>query len=98
MAEVRPRGANRTMAVLGPIKMEIANLSGTNDTDTAGVTQTGVSTADTFVSNLQRPLFAIMVGNVENVDGWLTAISGRTVTMTNAGQTTAAAHLLVFGF
>jgi len=95
------------MAVLGPIKVEIINLSGTNDIANAagnpgGTTQTGVSTADTIKSQLQRPEFAIMVGNVDGVDGWATAIgtgaTAKVITMTNAGQSTAAASLLIFGF
>jgi hypothetical protein len=84
--------------------MEILNLSGTNDTDTADTTQTGASTGDTVVSNFQRPLFAVCVGNVDGVDGWATSIGSgsaaaeKTITLTNSGQTTAACALLIFGF
>jgi hypothetical protein len=81
--------ANRYTAVLGPIKMEILNLSAITD-------------ADTVTSQLQNPSFAL---GVNTTDGETTsaafnpAISGRTITLNNAnftGSTTAV--LLVFGF
>jgi hypothetical protein len=81
---------NRFITTLGPIKLEV-------------ITVENITTADTVVSNIQRPLFA--TANLTNT-GANTAlatnvsISGRTLTLTNANISAGVddATILVFGF
>jgi len=81
--------ANRFTAVLGPIKMEVLNL-------------TAVTTADTVTTLMQRPLFAIGVQNSGTAAATTqvgVAISGKTLTLTSSDFAGAAVlNVLVFGF
>lgn len=85
------------VTALGPIKMEIIEFTGTVTTST-GTTQTGISTADTFSTKIQRPLQVFIQLDVENADGSTSSISGKTVTFTNGGQSNVTARFLIFGF
>ena len=95
MASLLP--TTRYVTALGPIKMEIVEFTGTVTLATGG-TQTGISTADTFDSQLVRPLQVFIQIDVENADNSTSSISGKTVTFTNGGQTNVTARFLVFGF
>lgn len=80
--------ASRYIVPLGPVKMEVLNL-------------TGVTDADTVTSQLQNPKFAMAVINTDN--GAATAptnvsISGRTLTLNSADISSSEINVLVFGF
>ena len=81
--------SNRFTAALGPIKMEILNL-------------TAVSDADTVSTNMQNPQFALGVNNtdIEVTSAALNvSISGKTLTINNANLTgSSVVNVLVFGF
>ena len=80
--------ANRFLSALGPIKMEILNL-------------TGIATGDTVTTNMANPQFAL---GVDNTTGALTintrvTLSGKTLTITNTSYAGAGVcNVLVFGF
>ena len=80
---------NSFVTVLGPIKMEVANLS-------------SVDSTDTYTTTIQRPLFAFFVTTSATVAandvGNLVEISGRVITITNAGLSAETGVLMVFGF
>jgi hypothetical protein len=79
--------ANRFLTALGPVKMEILNL-------------TTVTTADTVTTNMQNPRFALGVDNTGalSVNTSIT-ISGKTLTITNSSYAGAGiCNVLVFGF
>ena len=77
------------MAVLGPIKMEVFNLSAVTD-------------ADTVVSQLQRPVFGygVMTSDASPMTAAINpSISGRTVTINSADLDGDDSMVLVlFGF
>jgi hypothetical protein len=73
------------VVALGPIKVEF-------------VTGTFASSTDTYASKLQRPLFAFAQKNVSGTAQTTTSISGKTVTVTDAGISASAVHLLIVGF
>jgi hypothetical protein len=80
--------SNRYLAVLGPIKAEILNLTATTD-------------ADTVTSQLQRPSFGFAVVTTDG--GAMTAavnlsISGRTVTLNSVDLSASAVTVVLFGF
>jgi hypothetical protein len=81
--------ANQYITVQGPIKMEIVHL-------------TAVTTADTFVSKLQRPLFAIAVNSLSAGAATSTTtatISTRTITVASSDFAGAGVcDVLVFGY
>lgn len=79
---------NKFVAVEGPRKKEVAQLS-------------SVDNGDTFVSTLQRPQFGYFVPN--KAAGALTAqvevaISGRTVTLNSADLSDSTGVLTLYGF
>ena len=100
MAQLVPKTEERYVVALGPIKMEVIHLAGTvNVSD--GTTQTGVDDADTVISVLQRPLFAIGSVTSDAVTINLStniAISGKTLTVNNANIAADNLAVLVFGF
>jgi len=74
--------------VLGPIKVECADV-------------TIVADADTFASKLQRPLWALFMQNTDgNADalGVNAAVSGKTVTFNHSSISSTRGTVLVFGF
>lgn len=80
--------SNRYITVEGPIKREIANISSVDD-------------LDTFVSQLQRPLFGFFVATSDtNSTGFSVnvSISGRTVTFNNSTLSATAGVLMLWGF
>ena len=80
--------SNRFVVALGPIKMEILNL-------------TSVTDADTVSSLLVRPLFAMAVKNTDEASSNETnvSISSKTLTLNNADLGgTDEVNVLVFGF
>ena len=81
--------SNRALCALGPIKMEILNL-------------TAVTTADTVTTLMQRPVFAMGVQNSGTAAATTqlgVAISGKTLTLTSSDFAGAATvNVLVFGF
>jgi len=81
--------SQRFTAVEGPMKKEVINLS-------------AVNSADTVTSNLQRPVFAYFVPTSATVAandvGTLVEISGRTITLTNAGLVAETGVLVIYGF
>ncbi len=80
--------SNRFVVALGPIKMEILNL-------------TTVTDADTVSTLIQRPLFAIGVSNSDETatNNTNISISGKTLTINNADFGGAdECNILVFGF
>ena len=81
--------AKSFVVVLGPVKMEIANLS-------------AVDSTDTYTTTIQNPSFAFFVPTSATVAandvGNATSVSGREVTITNAGLVDATGVLIVFGF
>lgn len=93
---------DRYVVALGPIKAEIVNFSGTVST-TAGGTQTGVTDADTFESNLANPQFAIgsitsdAVSVAVSFNAALTANS-KTVTINTSDLANDNIVVIVFGF
>lgn len=81
--------SNRHTAALGPIKVELLNV-------------TTVTDADTVTTNMARPVWAI---GVNNTDGETTslamniAISGKTLTLNNANLTgSSVVNIIVVGF
>lgn len=74
---------------LGPMKMEVANLS-------------AVDSTDTYTTTMQNPLFAFFVTTSATVAandvGNLIEISGRVITITNAGLSDETGVLVAFGF
>ena len=95
-AELIP--TNRYIVALGPIKMEIIDFTGTITQSDGSTTQTGVTSADTFKSNLASPSFALGVANTVAEDSFDVSISGKTLTMTNTGLSDGDCRILVFGF
>ena len=79
--------SSRYSAVLGPIKMEVAQL-------------TAVTTADTVTSVMQRPLFGFFVPNADTsiTQETQVVVSGRTVTLTNSQLSADDGVLMLFGF
>lgn len=77
------------VAVLGPMKLEVANLS-------------AIDSTDTYVSTIQNPQFGFFVPTSATVAandvGNAISISGRTVTITNAGLVDETGVLVLFGF
>ena len=80
---------NRFVTVLGPVKMEVANIASVDDNDT-------------FASLLQNPLFAVFIDNEVDVNGGGqtggVSISGKTLTFNNTNLSADDGVLLVFGF
>ena len=81
---------SRYLAALGPIKMEAVSLN-------------QVTTADTFTTLMQRPIFALAseFGTAASSTVQISAISGKTLTISN--NTTGAGasngvNVIVFGF
>jgi len=73
---------------LGPIKMEVANLS-------------SVDNGETYTTVIQNPKFGFFVQNTSS--GAMTAspnlsISGRTVTLASADLSASTGVLVIFGF
>jgi hypothetical protein len=95
MAEVLP--TNRFITALGPVKMEVFEFTGTVDVQGGG-TQTGVDTADTVVTLIQNPTFAVAITDGDGGDGWATSISDKTITLTNTGASGVNLRMFVFGF
>jgi hypothetical protein len=80
--------ALQKITTLGPIKMEVVNL-------------TAITNGDTFTTLIQNPLFVDIgeYGASATTATTTAAISGRTVTVTNASMNgTQKAVALVFGF
>lgn len=81
--------SNRHVVALGPIKMELLNL-------------TTVANADTVTTTIQRPLWALGVNNTnaETTSAALNvAISGKTLTINNANLTgSSVVNIIVVGF
>ena len=80
--------SNRYTAALGPIKLEILNL-------------TAVEDADTVSTNMGRPVFALGVNNsdTQTTSAALNVgISGKTLTINNANLSSSEVNVLVFGF
>jgi hypothetical protein len=80
--------SNRFMSVQGPFKMEVLNL-------------TAVTDADTVVSNMQRPVFAMAVPGTDTASITVAiqiAISGRTLTINSSDLSDEIVNVLVFGF
>lgn len=80
--------STQKITTLGPIKMEVVNL-------------TTLTSGDTFTTLIQNPQFAVTSEYGTAAAGTATAsISGRTVTVNNltTGGGTGKACVLVFGF
>jgi hypothetical protein len=80
--------ANRYTAVLGPVKMEVLNL-------------TSVTDADTVTTLMQRPVFAMAVPGTDTaaIAVAISAdISGKTITINSADLSAETVNMLVFGF
>jgi hypothetical protein len=75
---------SRYTAVLGPCKVEFINC-------------TMAATGDTIVSRLQSPSWAMAMTNADG-GGAATSISGRTITVTDAGISASTVNLIVVGF
>ncbi len=75
----------RFITALGPVKLEIVDLSSTSD-------------GETFDSLLQNPLFAVALnqGDAAGSNSISAAVSGKTVTIHDPDVTNVVA--LVFGF
>jgi hypothetical protein len=77
------------VAVLGPMKMEVANLSSVDD-------------GDTYTTTIQNPSFGYFVPTSATVAatdvGSAISISGRVVTITNAALVAETGVLTIFGF
>lgn len=79
---------NTFIAPLGPVKLEVVNAASVDD-------------GDTYVTRIQRPLFACFI---QNSDSDTTAyevncaISGRTITFNQSNLSADTGVLLVFGF
>lgn len=78
----------RVMGSIGPMRIEIADLSGVDDTDT-------------YTSQIQNPEFGFFVPT--NDGGALTAavnpaISGREVTLNSVDLSSSTGILFLFGF
>jgi hypothetical protein len=56
------------------------------------------NTGDTVETQMQNPEHAMAVTNVDGGDGTSTSISGKTITLTNAGIAAGVANVLVIGF
>lgn len=72
------------MTVQGPIKVEY-------------ISATFASSADTVASTMQRPIMALAVTNADG-GGAATAISGKTITVTDSGISASVVNLIVVGF
>lgn len=78
----------RFVTVLGPRKMEVAQVASVDD-------------ADTYVSIMQRPVFGFFVPNNDSnaaIESVNLAFSGRTVTFNNDALSAHAGVLVLFGF
>lgn len=76
------------VTVLGPRKMEVAQVSSVDD-------------ADTYVSIIQNPKFGFFVPNNDSnaaIESVNLAFSGRTVTFNNDALSAHAGVLVLFGF
>lgn len=69
----------------GPIKVEY-------------ISATFASSTDTIDSNLQRPLFVFAAKNGTGTAQTETSISGKTITVTDAGISATVVNLIVVGF
>ena len=79
--------SDRYITALGPIKMEVVHLAATTDH------------GDTFSTLIQNPKFAIAGSMTTSADPIFASISGKTVTVNNAGNTdNLEIVVLVFGF
>jgi hypothetical protein len=79
---------NRYIVPLGPVKMEVLYIASATD-------------ADSFVSRLQRPLFAfgaIVSDAVAITESFNVAFSDRTGTINSVDLAADAVAILVFGF
>jgi hypothetical protein len=79
---------HRYTAVLGPIKMEVIDLSDVDD-------------ADTVASILARPTHAVAISMVDdnNTIGVVqVGVSGKTLTLNNSNLSASDLLVLVFGF
>lgn len=79
---------NNYVVVLGPIKLEIAQVSSVDD-------------GDTYVTTLQNPSFACYIETTDtNADANSVniGISGRTLTFNNSTLSADTGVVLVFGF
>lgn len=78
--------SKRYVTVLGPVKMEVANLTDVNDNDT-------------YNALIQNPDFAIFLGNTADATvGGSPSISDKTLTFNNSNLSSTAGVLIVFGF
>jgi hypothetical protein len=80
--------AKRYILPLGPVKIEVINI-------------TAITDADTVTSSIQRPDFGLFVqgedaGNTQLATN--VSISGRTVTLNNGNFSSSTGVLLLFGF
>lgn len=78
---------NRFVAALGPIKMEILNVT--------------ASDTNTVTTVIQRPLLALAVNNQDNDAATApvnASISGKTITLNSTDISSSVVNLLVFGF
>jgi hypothetical protein len=75
----------RYASVQGPIKVEY--ISGTF-----------AATGDTVDTLMQNPLFAVAAKNAAGTAQTTTAISGKTVTVTDVGISASVVNLIVWGF
>lgn len=77
----------RHVTVLGPVKMEVINLTDVDDAETVS----------TLIAN---PSFGFAVNNDDGSDGNNTnvSISGKTITLNNSSLSSSEVTLLVFGF
>ena len=73
------------VTTLGPIKVEF-------------VTCTMASTADTYESKLQRPLFALASLNATSTNNCVTAITGKSIAVANATISASEVQLIIVGF
>ena len=69
----------------GPIKVEY-------------VSATFTSSTDTYVSKLVRPLFVLAAKNGSGTAQTTTSISGKTITVTDAGISSTVVNMLIIGF
>jgi hypothetical protein len=80
--------SDQIITVLGPIKLEVINLTAVDD-------------GDTVSTRIQRPSFAVAFSTVDdnNTIGVIQAgISDKTLTLNNSGLSSSTVVVLVFGF
>lgn len=79
---------SQIITVLGPIKLEVINLSAVDD-------------ADTVATRIANPSFAVAISTVDdnNTIGVIqVGISGKTLTLNNSNLSSSTVVVLVFGF